>query len=232
MVDEFSAIGALADPVRRRLFEYVAGRPDFVGREEAADGAGVPLHSARFHLDKLVDEGLLEVEHRRLSGRSGPGAGRPAKVYRRTSEEIAVSVPERSYDLVGSVLAAAVEQSLGGAPLARALSEQAHARGHEIGRAYAATGDELDRAAGALGDEGFEPTRQGSELRLRNCPFDRLAKEHTRLVCGVNLDFVGGLVDGLQCEFVEARLEPSADHCCVRVSQTGCSEPTTHIEKN
>ena len=93
MTDEFSAIGSLADPVRRRLYEYVAAQPDCVGREKAASGAGVPLHSARFHLDKLVDEGLLEVEHRRLSGRSGPGAGRPAKLYRRTSSEIAVSFP-------------------------------------------------------------------------------------------------------------------------------------------
>ena len=116
MGDEYSALGALADPVRRRLYEYVAAQPDYVGREEAANGAGVPLHSARFHLDKLVDEGLLEVEHRRLSGRTGPGAGRPAKVYRRSPSEIAVSVPERSYDLVGAVLAAAVEESLQGAP--------------------------------------------------------------------------------------------------------------------
>ena len=232
MGDEFSALGALADPVRRRLYDYVAAQSDCVGREEAAKGAGVPLHSARFHLDKLVDEGLLEVEHRRLSGRTGPGAGRPAKVYRRTSAEIAVSVPERSYDLVGAVLAAAVEQSLQGAPLSEALGDQARARGRAVGCAYAATGDELDRAAGALGDQGFEPTHEGSELSLRNCPFDKLARAHTTLVCGVNLDFVGGVIEGLACESLEARLEPSPEHCCVRVAQASGSEPTTHIAKN
>ncbi len=220
MGDEYSALGALADPVRRRLYEYVAAQPDFVGREEAATGAGVPLHSARFHLDKLVDEGLLEVEHRRLSGRTGPGAGRPAKVYRRSPSEIAVSVPERSYDLVGAVLAAAVEESLQGAPLGRALSDEARARGRAVGSEYAATGDELDRTAGALGDQGFEPTREGSELSLHNCPFDKLARAHTSLVCGVNLDFVGGVIEGLQCESVEARLQPAPEHCCVRVAQT------------
>ena len=232
MPDEFSAIGSLADPVRRRLYEYVAAQPDCVGREEAASGAGVPLHSARFHLDKLVDEGLLEVEHRRLSGRSGPGAGRPAKLYRRTSAEIAVSVPERSYDLVGSVLAAAVERSLEGAPLERVLSEEARSRGRAIGCAYDGPGDELDRASGALDAEGFEPTRDGSEVSLRNCPFDKLARSHTALVCGVNLDFVGGVLDGLGCESAAARLEPASDRCCVRVAQTSCSEPTTHIAKN
>jgi predicted ArsR family transcriptional regulator len=232
MPDEFSAIGALADPVRRRLYEYVAGQPDWVGREEAANGAGVPLHSARFHLDKLVDEGLLEVEHRRLTGRSGPGAGRPAKVYRRTPTEIAVSVPERSYALVGAVLAAAVDQSLQGAPLVETLREVARARGRAVGCAYAATGDELDRTAGALDDQGFEPCREGDEVSLRNCPFDTLARAHTSLVCGVNLDFVGGVIEGLECQSVEARLEPRPEHCCVRVAQASGSEPTTHIAKN
>ena len=77
MGDAFSAIGALADPLRRRLYAFVAGRDDGVGREEAAREVGVPPHTARFHLDKLVEECLLSVDHRRLSGRTGPGAGRP-----------------------------------------------------------------------------------------------------------------------------------------------------------
>lgn len=232
MVDDFSAIGALADPVRRRLYDYVAAQPGSVGREEAAQGAEVPVHSARFHLDKLVDEGLLEVGRKRLSGRTGPGAGRPAKVYRRTPAEIAITVPERSYDLVGSVLAAAVEQSLGGVPLTEALTEEARSRGRAVGSRYAATGEELDRADRALGDEGFEPARDGDEISLRNCPFDKLARAHADLVCGVNLDFVGGMVEGLQCESLRARLAPSPDLCCVRVAQASGSEPTTHIEKN
>ena len=232
MSDEFSAIGALADPVRRRLYEYVASRPDAVGREEAAQAAGVPLHSARFHLDKLVDEHLLEVEERRLSGRSGPGAGRPAKVYRRVADEVAVSLPERSYDLVGSVLAAAVERSLQGASLAQSLTEEAHEHGRRIGVAYDGEGDELDRTAGVLEDEGFEPAREGSEVSLRNCPFDKLARDHTTLVCGVNLDFVGGVIEGLDCTSVAARLDPAPERCCVRVAQASGSEPTTHIAKN
>ncbi len=166
--------------------------------------------------------------------RAAPDRGR---VARRSSTgvpsaEIAVSVPERSYDLVGSVLAAAVERSLEGAPLERVLSEEARSRGRAIGCAYDGPGDELDRASGALDAEGFEPTRDGSEVSLRNCPFDKLARAHTALVCGVNLDFVGGVLDGLGCESAAARLEPASDRCCVRVAQTSCSEPTTHIAKN
>src|SRR4029078_7960687 len=99
MGDAFSAIGSLADPLRRRLYAFVAARDDGGGREGVARERGVPAHTARFHLDKLVDEGLLSVDHRRLSGRTGPGAGRAAKGYRRSGTEVAGSLPQAGYDL-------------------------------------------------------------------------------------------------------------------------------------
>ena len=225
MGDAFSAIGSLADPLRRRLYAYVAGRDDGVGREEAAREVGVPTHTARFHLDKLVEAGLLAVDHRRLSGRTGPGAGRPAKVYRRADTDIAVSLPERGYELVGHVFAAAVERSLDGAPLTEALAEEARAAGRRDGTAHdcqsqGVASGELDRSAEVLTGRGFEPTRVGEGLVLRNCPFDALAREHTALVCGVNRDYVGGVLDGLGCEHTSARLEPGPDRCCVRVEES------------
>jgi predicted ArsR family transcriptional regulator len=221
----YSAIGALADPVRRRLYAVAVARVDGVGREEAAREAGVPVHTARFHLDKLVEEGLLSVDQRRLTGRTGPGAGRPAKVYRRSGAEVAVSLPERGYDLVGRVFAAAVERSLEGASLAETLVEEAHAAGRRDGAAYdETTGEvvagELDRSAEVLAGRGFEPTRIGDGLVLRNCPFDALAREHTALVCGVNKDYVGGVLDGLGCTRTSARLDPGPDRCCVRVEES------------
>jgi predicted ArsR family transcriptional regulator len=217
-VDEFAAIGALADPVRRRLYDYVASCTDAVGREEAAEAAGVPVHSARFHLDRLVDEGLLEVEFRRLSGRSGPGAGRPAKLYRRSDQVVAVSLPDRSYDLVGGVLAAAVDRSMAGQSLPEAVSSAAREAGRQAGSSYdGPPADELDRTAAVLADEGFEPTRQDEELELRNCPFDALARRHPELVCGINLDYVAGVLDGLGCDHADACLDPAPDRCCVRV---------------
>jgi predicted ArsR family transcriptional regulator len=219
MGDAFSAIASLADPLRRRLYEVVARHDDGVGREEAAREVGVPTHTARFHLDKLVEEGLLSVDHRRLSGRTGPGAGRPAKVYRRSGAEVAVSLPERGYDLVGHVFAGAVEKSLEGAPLTEALAEEARAAGRRDGTAYDGTGGELERSAGVLTDRGFEPTRVGEGLELRNCPFDALARAHTALVCGVNRDYVGGVLDGLGCDHTSARLDPGPDRCCVRVEE-------------
>ena len=217
-MDEIGAVAVLAEPVRHRLYDAVASASGPIGREEAAQVAAVPVHSARFHLDKLVDAGLLEVSYARISGRSGPGAGRPAKLYRRSAVEVAVSLPRRSYDLVGSVLASALERTLAGDEVAESLRDEAHTRGRTIGAAYDGSGDDLDRASGVLADEGFEPHREGGEVCLRNCPFDALVAQHTALVCGVNLDFVTGVLDGLGCASARARLQPDAEHCCVRLS--------------
>ena len=90
-----AGIGSLAEPIRRALYEYVVAQARPVGREEAAAAVDLPAHKANFHLDKLVDEGLLEAEFRRLSGKTGPGAGRPAKLYRRSAREWSVSLPPR-----------------------------------------------------------------------------------------------------------------------------------------
>lgn len=215
--DPFRAVGALADAARRRLYDYVCAQAHPVGREEAAEAAGVPVHSARFHLDRLVEEGLLETEFRRLSGRSGPGAGRPAKLYRRTSDEVSVTLPPRHYDLVGQVLAAAVQRSLSGASLPEALTLEARAAGEQDAARCGQSGDELTRIGAVLAGRGFEPAPEERGLVLRNCPFDALAREHTALVCGVNRDYVGGVVDGLGCVSARAVLDPAPERCCVRV---------------
>src|SRR3954452_16102013 len=120
-----AGIGALADDTRRGLYSYVASQPQPVGREQAATALGLAMHTANFHLDRMVAEGLLEVEYRRLSGRTGPGAGRPSKLYRRAAREFAVSLPPRRYDLVGDILAAAVTRAGSGAALDDALEEAA-----------------------------------------------------------------------------------------------------------
>lgn len=219
-MDDYTAVAALADPVRRRLYRYVVAQADAVGREQAAEGAGVPLHTARFHLEKLVDEGLLDTEYRRLSGRAGPGAGRPAKLYRRTATEVSVQLPERSYDLIGSVLAVAVARSLAGEPLGRSLTREARDRGRTCGSTYEGGGGDLERAAGLLAEEGFEPSVEDGVLSLHNCPFDVLAREEPALVCGVNLDYVEGALEGLGCRRLAARLEPSPERCCVRVARS------------
>jgi predicted ArsR family transcriptional regulator len=223
--EQLTSVGALAEPVRRALDAYVAGETEPVSREQAATAVDVPLHTAKFHLDRLVDAGLLDVEYRRLSGRTGPGAGRPAKLYRRSSRQLSVSLPERRYDLVGGVLAEAVDESLRtGAPITETLAEVARSTGRRIADTYQADRQvgahddvELETVAGILGHCGYEPALADQEICLVNCPFDRLATEHTELVCGMNRDLVEGVIDGAGAESLQARLAPEAGFCCVRV---------------
>jgi predicted ArsR family transcriptional regulator len=233
--DDVSGVGALAEPARRALYLYVASRADPVSREQAADACDVPVHSAKFHLDRLVDVGLLTVDFRRLSGRTGPGAGRPAKLYRRSDRHVSVSLPDRRYDLAGAVLAAAVERTLAdGVPLAEAIAETARTLGlrcaDESGRtvvgADQATPEptpeaEMSVASDVLATLGYEPRTSGADLVLANCPFDALAREHTDVVCGLNVALVDGVLAGLGCRRLEAVLDPAPDLCCVRARPRG-----------
>jgi predicted ArsR family transcriptional regulator len=220
-LDPVASIGALAEPVRRALYHFVAAQPGPVGREEAAAGVGVAAHSARFHLDRLVDEGLLVVEFRRLSGRSGPGAGRPAKLYRRSAVEVSVSLPDRRYALAGHLLAAAVDRTRQhGVPLDDAVRETARLAGQEAGeRAGAGShgAQRLGHASAVLAGAGYEPRAAEDEVVLGNCPFHELARAHTDLVCGLNQAYLAGLLEGLGATTLRAALDPRPGFCCVRV---------------
>jgi predicted ArsR family transcriptional regulator len=222
---DVAGIAALADPLRRRLYDHVARSDGPVGREEAAEAVGVAVHTAKFHLDRMVADGLLEVEYRRLTGRSGPGAGRPAKLYRRADRDFAVTLPARHYDLLSEVLADAAEASIArGQPIDEVAAEVARRHGERLAADAGEPGAApLARLAGTLGTVGYEPRVVEDRMVLENCPFDRVAREHTALVCGLNLDFVRGVVDGLGCAGVTATLEPAPGRCCV--SARGDGEP-------
>ena len=220
LAEQVAGIGALTEPTRRALYDYVAAQPHAVSREQAASAVDRPLHSVKFHLDRLVADGLLEVEFRRLSGRTGPGAGRPAKLYRRASREVSVSLPERRYDLVGDVLATAIDHAMADSvPIADAVQDAAAAAGQQMTTTGEddPTGSALERTARVLAGHGYEPRAAEDEVWLANCPFDRLAAEHRELVCGLNLALIGGVIDGLGASGLSAELTPRPGHCCVTV---------------
>lgn len=219
---DISGIASLAEPVRRDLFDFVTAARTAVSRDQAAEGLGIPTHTAKFHLDRLVEEGLLEVEFRRLTGRTGPGSGRPAKLYRRTDRELAVSLPERHYDLLSRILARAVaEASATGGDIADTVARVAR----DEGTAWGASLDDLpgpadlERLASALDAGGYEPWIEDETLFVQNCPFHRVAQEQTELVCGLNLEFISGVAAGSGCAAgVITRLDPGEDRCCVSAS--------------
>jgi predicted ArsR family transcriptional regulator len=219
---QLTAVAALAEPTRRRLYEHVVRQPSPVSRDEAAATLDVPRATVAFHLDRLVDAGLLDVDYERRSGRTGPGAGRPAKLYRRAACSMSVSLPERRYDLAGQLLAAALEAAEGsGEPPSAVLDRLARSRGRSLGeeaaRAAGTSAAPRDAALRVLEEHGFEPRVEADGVALANCPFHTLAQQHTQLVCGMNLRLLEGLLDGLPGVGLVAHLEPAAGACCVRM---------------
>lgn len=216
--NQIEILGALRDPVRRKLYLHVAGQTGDVGRDQAARATGVTRALAAFHLDRLVAVGLLEPTFRRVSGRSGPGAGRPSKLYRRAGTQVDVSLPQRRYEWAAQMLTQALSVSASDSSQS-ALREAAHARGARLGRELRGgrgRGTPLRVAMRALGACGFEPDRvPNGQVVLRNCPFDSLREGCREVVCGMNLALIEGVLDGLELPGVKATLEPAPDTCCV-----------------
>ncbi|WP_434441517.1 helix-turn-helix transcriptional regulator [Lentzea sp. E54] len=218
MADPVAAVAALDEPNRRRLYDFVVRQTAPISKDEAAQAARLPRTTAAFHLDKLVEMGLLDVVHQRRSGRSGPGAGRPAKLYQRSEEQIEVSLPDRRYEAASHLLTdALLEAETTGEPAREILNRRAYEWGADLAA----------RAAGevskALEDFGFEPRDEDGSILLGNCPFHSLAQRHTQLVCGMNLCLISGLLDGIEANGVSARLDPSPGQCCVRLDQAPSS---------
>jgi predicted ArsR family transcriptional regulator len=215
---QVAAVAALAEPTRRRLYEHVVRSPHPVSRDDVAGAVGVPRPTTAFHLDRLVADGLLDVHYERRSGRTGPGAGRPAKLYRRAECSVSVSLPERHYDLAGDLLAAAlVEAERSGERPAAVLDRRAFRRGQEL-----ATGAGREAVLDVLEEHGFEPRVDGDGIALANCPFHVLAREHTELVCGMNLRLLEGVLAGVTGSGLTASLRPEPGMCCVRLEPSGC----------
>jgi predicted ArsR family transcriptional regulator len=237
---DLASLSALDDPVRRRLYEVVTRQDGPVGRDEAAAATGIGRALAVYHLDKLVEVGLLRASYQRPPGRSGPGAGRPAKLYARSDREFAVTVPPREYELAARLLVQVVASDPSDRSRA-ALGETAHRLGAELGRGLRASATDEDAAGqgaagrdagdgdaagrdveGALMQQGYEPSRDAGVIRLRNCPFHQLAERHRDVVCNMNLALVQGVIAGLGADGWRPVLDPRPGYCCVAI---GADQP-------
>ncbi len=201
---DLEAVASLNDPTRRALYDLVALAEEPISRDQAAEAIGVSRQVVAYHLDRLVEDGLLEVEFRRLSGRVGPGAGRTSKLYRRSSREYEVSMPPRRYELAARIMLEAIgETDLDG----NVLTGVAHRVGNHLGR------EGLDNALAAV---GYEPTAENGETRFRNCPFHVLREQDRAITCDLNFALVQGMIEGAGSD-VDAVLAPEAGYCCVRL---------------
>jgi predicted ArsR family transcriptional regulator len=204
-LDDLDALASLADRVRRQAYQLVADASAPVGRDEVSETLGIGRTLAAFHLDKLVAAGLLETSYARRSGRTGPGAGRPAKLYRVAAAEHAVSVPPRAYHTAAELLAEALERA--GAEEILYKVAQRH------GRAAASPSSVTE----LLAEHGYAPVPVGpSRIELRNCPFHRLAEQFPPVICGMNLALITGLLGDGEWD---ARMDAAPGRCCVTLSK-------------
>jgi predicted ArsR family transcriptional regulator len=223
-LDDLAGISGLSDPVRRALYRHVVATGGPVGRDAAARAVGISRSLAAYHLDRLVDDGLLEARYERLTGRRGPGAGRPSKLYVRSAKQFEVSVPPRQYEVAARILAAALDADEDGRAL---VARVARGFGGEIGAEVsrrcgdAATAELIDCLVDVLAERGYEPYDDDGTVRLRNCPFDSLAADHRDLVCGMNLAVMEGATEALGASTVRPRLDPRPGRCCVSFERAG-----------
>lgn len=223
---QVASIAALGEPTRRALYRHVVAQSEPVSRDQAANAIGVAPHIAKFHLDRLEECGLLEVEYSRPAGRTGPGAGRPTKFYRRSKRDVTVSLPERHYDLAGRILATAIRTAQDGeVTVAEALRGAGTTVGRSLGEeARGRGGPQRDQAEllvalrQAVDDYGYESRAEGDGLTLGNCPFRALSEDYRDVICAMNFHLVSGLIEGLQATTIEAQFDPAPGRCCVTVS--------------
>lgn len=228
MADELDTAAVLAEPLRRRLYQYVSTQRHPVSRDQAAEALDIPRHTVKFHLDRLVTEGMLTVQYQRLTGREGPGAGRPAKLYRRSAKEVSVTVPERDYALAGTVLARAIEDSAStGGPVLESVERAAAGIGTDVARRADEAGDKaasdedpLRRTCAVLAGQGYEPLIEDGRICLMNCPFHALAAEHTQLVCSMNLALLRSVAAETGHGQLAACLKPHPERCCVVIERS------------
>lgn len=206
------AVASLGDPVRKELFDLVRGAGHALSRDECAQALELPKSTVRVHLDKLVEEQLLQVEYRKLGEKTGPGSGRPSKLYAVAQAEISVSVPPRHYDLAAALLAAAVQRSIDtGENVEQSLAAVAHDEGRRLG-AEAGSIHQL------LATTGYspEPDGEGGTI-MANCPFHRLSQNHTGVVCSLNGSLLGGALEGCADSVHDLAPDAEISHCCARL---------------
>ena len=215
-------LAVLAEPLRRGLYLHGGELRAPVSRDAAAAALGIARSLAAFHLDRLVGAGLLTTVFRRLSGRTGPGAGRPAKLYRLSDDEVRAALPERRYEVAAELFAQALASPDGGPD---ALAEAASTYGVELGtearrRAGPRAGrrQRLTALRSVLRDAGYVPIEQPGELRMLNCPFHELAQRHRQLTCGMNLSLLQGMLTGARLPGELARLDQRPGMCCVAIA--------------
>jgi predicted ArsR family transcriptional regulator len=216
---QISSVAALKGPLRRALYTYVAGQPKEVSRDRAARALGITRATAAFHLDRLVAEGLLAATYRRTSGRTGPGSGRPSKLYKRSDRQIQLSFPPRNYELAARILERVSTEQTSEREWTKAVRRlgKEFAQGTvPVSTRRRGPGSRVESLEALLEANGYQPRWQGrSRLNLANCPFDALVEDCPALICRMNLAFMEGIRSALTLGHLKPVIDCQAGVCCV-----------------
>ena len=154
MMQKLNAIG---DPDLRRTLVFARAQARSVTADEVAREHQVHRNVARARLERLVEAGLLVPSFERRTGRTGPGAGRPAKTYRVAPELSSIEFPQRHYESLVSLLAETLPS--------RARPRRLYEVGVDFGAELARTarlrpakllGGAVERVCAALGRLGYQ----------------------------------------------------------------------------
>ncbi|MFC4008398.1 helix-turn-helix transcriptional regulator [Nonomuraea purpurea] len=225
--DGVRAVAALDDELRRRMYGFIRQSPSPVTRDEAAQSVGISRKLAAFHLDKLVEVGLLTATYAQPGGIRR--VGRAPKLYQPSDLQVQVSIPQREHGLLAGILLDAVRlqqpQERGPDAALRVASHRGQAMGQvereRLKPGRLGTERALTYVGQMLEHHGFEPVRVApTRIQLANCPFHPLAAKDPDLVCGINHAFMTAYCAGLGATTITATLAPRPGACCVELHAT------------
>jgi predicted ArsR family transcriptional regulator len=223
-MDELSAIG---DPELRATLAHARSQSRPVTADEVAAALDVHRNVARSRLERLAEAGLLVPGYERRSGRSGPGAGRPAKTYTVPPELVAIEFPARRYEsLLGHLL-----DALPARGRRAQLREVGIAFGTELAEAAKLRPSRslrsgFERVCAAVGRLGYqasveEVSERGAVIATPTCPLRPLVRarpEAAEIDRGMWAGLAAAALSGVEVATVECETRDClADHASCRV---------------
>lgn len=194
---------ALSQPTRARVFALLGDLRRPASTEELAAELGLHPNGVRLHLERLLDEGLVERRRERQA------RGRPRDSWTISPEAQPGGDPPTSYAALARWLVRALVKS--GARVGD-MEEAGRLIGRGLASERPGQSDE-QMLFDTLTTLGFQPERARSSTqrvtyRLRNCPYRQAVHERQPLVCALHRGLTNGLVETMDADSKVVAFEP------------------------
>jgi predicted ArsR family transcriptional regulator len=183
-MDHLAAVG---DPDLRDALLFARSHARPVTADELAEARNLHRNVARSRLERLADAGLLSADYERRTGRTGPGAGRPAKTYSVVPQVTSIAFQDQNESLAGLLVDALA---------ARGGAEPLREVGVEFGRELArsarlrpakTTKTGFERVCAAVRRLGYQASLEsvddaGAVIATPTCPLRPLVRARQEAV--------------------------------------------------